>query len=39
MRVKVDESMWFRNAKWIDDMLSNGYNEFYKESKGMQTMT
>ena len=22
-------------AKWIDDMLSNGYNEFYKESKGI----
>ena len=22
-------------AKWIDDMLSNGYNEFYKESEGI----
>ena len=22
-------------AKWIDDMLSNGYNEFYKESAGI----
>jgi 3-hydroxyacyl-CoA dehydrogenase len=21
--------------KWIDDMLSNGYNEFYKESEGI----
>ena len=22
-------------AKWIDDMLSNGYNEFYKQSEGI----
>ena len=22
-------------AKWIDDMLSNGYNEFYKKSEGI----
>ena len=22
-------------AKWIDEMLSNGYNEFYKESEGI----
>ena len=22
-------------AKWIDDMLLNGYNEFYRESEGI----
>ena len=24
-----------KTAKWIDDMLSNGYNEFYRKSEGI----